>query len=123
MKRFAATIALALCITPALAADEKFTGNTWLPHCKNVLINNRGDDASQQSECVGVVMALRYAMVFVTDHYGVHQACVPSSATNGQIIRVVVKYLEDHPKKLNSHFMHLMMEAIADAWPCTEERP
>jgi hypothetical protein len=118
-----AMLALATTAGAAGAAEEKFTGNSWLPHCKNALVNNKGDDAPQQWECLGMVMALRYAMHFTTNNYGPYCSHVPSSVTNGQLIRVVVKYLEDHPKDLNNNFTHLMMKAIAEAWPCDGEAP
>jgi len=33
-------------------------------------------------------------------------------------VRVVVKYLEDHPGELNKDLEQLIVTALREAWPC-----
>lgn len=47
--------------------------------------------------------------------------CIPESVENGQIIRVVIKYLNENPKDLHQHESLLTMAAIREAFPCQEE--
>jgi hypothetical protein len=44
--------------------------------------------------------------------------CAPEGVSIKQDLRVVVKYLEDHPEKLHLHAAQLVMEALAKAFPC-----
>jgi hypothetical protein len=49
-----------------------------------------------------------------------HWTCldIPSGVTVGQMIKVVVQYIEAQPKRLHEDFTALAMEAMFDAWPC-----
>jgi Rap1a immunity proteins len=44
--------------------------------------------------------------------------CLPAEVTNGQIVLVFVKYLEDHPEKLHMPANLLLVEALRKAFPC-----
>lgn len=49
--------------------------------------------------------------------------CPPARATNGQYLRVVIKYLNDNPAQLNRQFADLVWTALFNAWPCASESP
>ncbi len=49
---------------------------------------------------------------------GIENVCVPDEVTVGQITKVVVKYLKDHPEKLHLGAGLLTMTALKDAFPC-----
>lgn len=44
--------------------------------------------------------------------------CFPSEATVGQMIRVVTRYIDQHPARLHENFMLLARDAMREAWPC-----
>ncbi len=44
--------------------------------------------------------------------------CFPDSVTNGQMLRVFVKYLDDHPQDLHEPAALLYIEAMRKAFPC-----
>ena len=44
--------------------------------------------------------------------------CTPKGSTLGQAIRVVLKYLNDHPERLHEHMAELVVDALRAAWPC-----
>jgi hypothetical protein len=46
--------------------------------------------------------------------------CPAASVTYGQEIRVVVKFLQDHPEKLNLRGVQLVDDALANAFPCAK---
>jgi len=48
------------------------------------------------------------------------EVCFPSEVTLGQQVRVVAKFLEDHPEKLHLHRAFLVGMAFADAFPCED---
>lgn len=44
--------------------------------------------------------------------------CDPKGITLGQVVRVVLKYLNDHPERLHEHEAELVVDALRAAWPC-----
>jgi len=45
--------------------------------------------------------------------------CLPEQGIkNGQAVRIVVKYLREHPERLHEPAVHLLSWAISDAFPC-----
>lgn len=44
--------------------------------------------------------------------------CIPQDVTNGQILQVFLKYLDDHPEELNKPAALLFAEALNKAFPC-----
>jgi Rap1a immunity proteins len=58
-------------------------------------------------------------MHIVTTSYSRHPFyCLPHEVTHGQLIRVVMKYLKEHPKDLHSFAAWLVAAALTDAYPC-----
>jgi hypothetical protein len=62
-----------------------------------------------QGLCAGKVEAVA---VFATG------ICYPSDATVGQMIRVVVRYIDERPARLHENFLILAREAMQATWPC-----
>lgn len=44
--------------------------------------------------------------------------CFPDAVTNGQMLRVFVKYLDEHPQDLHEPAALLYIEAMRRAFPC-----
>jgi len=44
--------------------------------------------------------------------------CVPSEVNKGQIIKVVRKYIDEHPEKLHELYGKLIVEALNESFPC-----
>ena len=51
------------------------------------------------------------------------EVCTSSDVTHGQGARVVLKYLNDHPEKLNLRRDRLVEAALAQAFPCEKHTP
>jgi hypothetical protein len=47
------------------------------------------------------------------------KSCAPDNATNNQLMRVVLAYIEVRPQRMNEEFMKLAVEALRSAWPCS----
>jgi hypothetical protein len=45
-------------------------------------------------------------------------SCAPPDSRASQLARVVVKFLDEHPERMNEDFRLLAMEAFHRAWPC-----
>lgn len=49
--------------------------------------------------------------------------CLPDGVTQGQVAKVVVKYMDDHPEKLHLRAEILVINSLIAAFPCTPEPP
>lgn len=48
--------------------------------------------------------------------------CLPDGVTPNQTVRVVVKWLEDHPARLHESAVELVLGALKDNFPCHKNR-
>jgi len=44
--------------------------------------------------------------------------CPPVKATSLQVVRVVVKYMDDHPAELDRPFSFIALHSLQEAWSC-----
>lgn len=106
----------------AMASD----GNDLLKSCKALLAAtaknpepmNVGDFA--QGACLGIIEGVRTTMVVLNGNLSPElRTCFPPKGIiNEQAIRIVVKYLEDNPAKLNEDRAVLTATAYNQAYPC-----
>lgn len=99
------------------------TGNELLQACKQVMQNTDVEFASA-GRCIGYLEGGRDGLSFAM--YILRQLkpgesskyCVPNEVTNGQMARVVVKYLESNPARLHEQSLNLLLFAMIEAFPC-----
>jgi Ssp1 endopeptidase immunity protein Rap1a len=65
--------------------------------------------------CAGTIEGLGYMASLLPRE---KRPCPPPSVTNGQVVRVVVAYIERRPQRMHENFKELTLEALHDAWPC-----
>lgn len=128
-----------LLAAPALHAQETDDGTELLHSCTAAITSftagmsrNEADlSMRQRFYCLGVVHGVRYMMymwqVAATQEkrpqeHDMH-GCVPTEVSNEQAIRVVIKYLTDHPEELHLHDVILANAALKDAFPCGTSKP
>jgi Ssp1 endopeptidase immunity protein Rap1a len=98
------------------AAEKDYdSANAMMPVCREAIktTNAKNDPLRflMQGNCMGIVAALHY----FNKQLGL---CMPNAVTNGQAIRVVLKYIDDRPARTHENFMALAFEALQAAWPC-----
>jgi hypothetical protein len=82
------------------------------------------DDLSSGSYCLGFVngimqMSLDESVRVGSKTHAESLACSPQEGiTTGQAVRVVIKYLHDHPEQLHRDAHILVVEALRIAFPC-----
>jgi hypothetical protein len=59
---------------------------------------------------VGTIVGLEYL------RKGGH--CTPEGVTQGQILQVVIQYIDAQPARMHEDFRKLALEAMNAAWPC-----
>jgi Rap1a immunity proteins len=112
---------LSLCVFMLLAvgfgtAQDVSTGNWLLTTCQIAAksiddpnVEQTHFEAFRDGYCKGIVQGIAYASA---------QVCPAGNVTLGQEVRVVTKYLQDHPEELNQQSTRLVDKALAKAFPC-----
>jgi hypothetical protein len=88
-----------------LSANYKMDG------CRAFILvpNIRTGSLFEAGVCSGIITAL----IYESPSLG---ACIPAGVTNTQAVRVVVKYIDNRPARLNENFAALALEALRAAW-------
>jgi hypothetical protein len=112
-------------------AFAETTGNDVLTKCQAAvrLFDNNGGPSGEQYDsgwCIGwVTGALQLTRMhndwatFVKQKPSLLQFCVPNPGIPViQAVRIVVKYLKEHPEQLHDDGMGLTIAALKDSFPC-----
>jgi hypothetical protein len=108
-----------LCAVPMFG--QTGTGNELIKQC-GYAVNEAIDGPHQWAAgyCMGLVMGVAQMQDSVFLVWP--RISIPAGVTLGQEIRVVQKYLEDHPKDLQLNDCALIEWALYEAWPAPEEK-
>ncbi len=100
-----------LALTASSFGEGNPTGNNLLNDCTVATKEGvkTGAENYDQGYCTGLVNALLFA------GYGV---CPATGVTTGQGIKIVLKFLNDHPDKLHLDDALLGQQALSEAFPC-----
>jgi Rap1a immunity proteins len=120
-----ALICAAIVLSGSAATAQKVpyenSANALFQGCKAATQNEKLDPqtATIASYCNGVI----YALASVSDLLSnpMKRSCVPAISTE-QTMRVVVKFLDDHPERLHENFVQLALEVFHRTWPCPAGR-
>jgi len=114
-------LAIGLCMASAVGA-RTMDGNDLQSGCR-VVGRDIGVTAQQGIDggrCMGLVISLLQAGV-----YGLLKErwmfCAPEGVTDGQAMKVVLRFLDNHPERLHQPALTLAVVALQEAWPCPKE--
>jgi hypothetical protein len=92
----------------ANSAPTDSSANYYLPGCRAITTNSQSAyQLFAQGECIGIIESVAR----------MGPLCVPPNVTLRQMTGVVVRWLDQHPKRWNEEFMWLALEAMYEAWP------
>lgn len=117
---FVGVVLLSL-ILPGKAGAQATTGNEIQSKCKQLLNDN---ESFSSGFCAGFVdgvvdsQDMWEASDKMQNRSHVQSFCLPGKSTNGQLVRVFIKYLDDHPERLNEPAALLLVESLRKAFPC-----
>lgn len=115
-------------LLPPVVYSSTGDGEFLLESCSGALSPIKGEtpkskEAFQHGYCHGLLRGIRNAVIVYEDIIfskielnGLF--CMPRDISGKQSIRVVVKYLNDHPEKLHEYDALLAMSALKEAFPC-----
>jgi Rap1a immunity proteins len=85
-----------------------------LPQCKRFLaLSGTGKMGFAEGVCAGSITALNFVGRSLRNSF-----CFPEGATQGQMVQVVVTYIEARPARMHEAWRDLALEALREAWPC-----
>jgi Rap1a immunity proteins len=106
------------------------SGNAFLRLC-SAADKEAVTDAEKEAASENIMTCVAYVNGFIDGVRGeqafakgyTHQKvpipfCLPDGVENGQIIRIVLKYIRDSPTEGNRSTMVLMVKALGKAYPC-----
>jgi hypothetical protein len=121
--RFSAMLALTLMATSATEATST-PADAILPGCR-AFLDRKSDKDVLQGFCVGAVNGIAFATGALREFSSLDDEvrrtlCSngPVTATNDQLVRIVVAYIEARRARMNEPFERLAAEALAATWPC-----
>jgi len=100
-----APIAILASSFSAIAEDIE-SGNFWLMLCKN-----------ESTFCTGYVAAMAHMQGLYRQNINAIGR-PPKGVTVGQNLKVITRYLEDHPAELHQPFILLAVRALNESFPC-----
>jgi Rap1a immunity proteins len=93
-------------------AEDIDSANYAMPACREVAMQVQSAPKTYaRGSCMGIIETLRFTGSML-------ELCMPNAVTNGQMVRVVVKYIDDRPARMHENFKALAIEALRAAWPC-----
>src|SRR5258708_7305329 len=115
---------LCLCAVPMVETQERRqsldeSGNAFLSLCEDA-----GDSSSKQShfqegECFGYADGVDDGIRMTFDAVNRPKPyCLSDEVTHGQMMRVLVKFIKDHPEKAHHQTRVLETESFMDAFRC-----
>lgn len=79
------------------------------------------DEAFSVGVCMGNIEAIRFTLDTIDSLQTTLGTCIPNEVTNGQIRRVIVKFLKENPEMLHEHGTFLILLALQKAFPCSRQ--
>lgn len=117
MKIILLMIALVASSNVSASEIDVASGNALLKNCTEAL-KGRKEEATinftDSAHCLSYIAGLSFAI----GYWGLNKTCLPPSSTLEQFIRVVYKYLQDHPERLHERRFFLVRDALKEAFPC-----
>jgi hypothetical protein len=98
------------------------SGNGFLETCKHVDDEYDSRYSSDVFVCLGFVQGFVQG-IYVSDEFrGVtldkRMTCPPEEVTTGQFVRIIKKYIDEHPEKAHMGTRYLASEVLIQAFPC-----
>ena len=107
-----AVVGIAVMLLSAQSKANFLTGSELLEMCES-------SNVSEQNVCAGFVIAIHdyhNTMVYKTTFPPFF--CTPDGGRSSQLVKVVTKYLNEHPERLHEAASELAHDALFVTFPC-----
>jgi Rap1a immunity proteins len=99
----------------AQTKPDRWSANYLMPACRNWIAFAGDRQGIDEALCAGIISGLAYTVKFLPPD---SSSCSPQGVTTGEMVRVVVAYIERRPERMHEDFRRLVVEAWHEAWPC-----
>ncbi|ADE16742.1 conserved hypothetical protein [Nitrosococcus halophilus Nc 4] len=100
-------------LLPQIAWSDFQNGNQLLKNC------TAKNDIQAKAYCIGYVAAIADVLGVGDREIGGWYACLPSHATQGDVVEIAVNWLKKHPSVRGEGASDIAAHALAKAFPCT----
>jgi len=100
----------------ARTVNAFFDGNGLLGVCESYI--SETGSVAKGNVCFGYVVGVADAGATFVDEDIRSSRCIPFNVMGSQLVRVVTKYLQEHPEELHLTASGLVAIALRDAFPC-----
>lgn len=107
-------LAIAASVGASAQSNDTASGNWWLPMCA-------ASSGINQARCLAYLEGFIGAHDMMVALGSRPVVCPPQGVNLGQAMRVVVKYMRDHPERMHMAFVTLVGPALFNAFPCRNE--
>ena len=115
---------LLLILTVSSLSAQTDTGMDLLRACNTIIQAEEGQDVSMDDQLLsfywtGYLGGFNDAAVLIGTGTSQKIYCLPPTGIeNDQLVRVVKKYLDEHPEDLHQSARILVLLALSEAFPC-----
>jgi len=118
--KFVLYFVLGWCLVCGLVGEAMaYSGSDLLESYQLYLNDRTAGNAIEIGICVGYVAGIKDAVSDWQIGTGKQTYCMPEEVSNDQLIRVVVKSLENNPTRLHLRASVTVQRAFIEAFPCT----
>jgi hypothetical protein len=123
MKHFVLVLLFLIAEGSAFGLATFTTGDELRENCRYALSDSDAEKATPQGGlCIGFIDGFRQFEVILAAALqsapNARVMCIPDGVSNRQAIKVVVRYLDQHPESLHKYAGALVFEALSEAFPC-----
>jgi hypothetical protein len=117
MKAYIVAASLALLVTGSASGTVVDSGTDAQKACRALVEGSfSGSDGSRSAgACEGMVET---AMVFAPNLPSDLRGCPPAQGSVLESVKVLLRYLDNNPDRLDEAGVTLTLEAFRDSWPC-----
>ncbi|HUW38609.1 MAG TPA: Rap1a/Tai family immunity protein [Rhodocyclaceae bacterium] len=107
------------------ASFDGFGGNALLEDCTSAerLVDHQPSSHFEATYCLAFIEGVRNTMIVLDWALAPGMRTCwpgPKGISNGQAMRIVLKYLRQHPEKLQLPKVELAIAALHEAYPCRQ---
>ena len=103
---------VALAFGQSANAQIYRSGSDLLDACRDLVANK---ETAAGVYCLATVIATRNLAQYLMESM---RSCPPTATTNGEVVRLVTKYMEDHPDRLKEPHQTVILLALRETYPC-----
>ena len=121
----AAMLALAFMLfAPHPPTTMFITSSELMTRCRNITVlepDGKGD-SDALAGCIGFVTGIVDGATVASGHKAnpYFPVCLPTAVTREQLVRVVLKYGDNHPEQLHLPAARLVIQALSEGFPCQD---